>query len=326
MIAIGMMLGEHDAAPSSTPLSGVDLNLLVALDALLRERHVTRAAERLGITQSGASRALSRLRALLGDPLLVRGPRGLEPTPRAEALRAPLARVLGDIGGLLEARGFVPGESREPLRLAIPDHLALALGPQLLAALRAEAPGVDLVLRAFSRRWRDELQEGSLDLAFGVLGGGEGALRRRHVLDDPWVVVMREGHPVLRKRWTAELFASLDHGLMAVSGTGPGQVDEALAAQGLSRRVICRASSPVVVAMLAAETDLVVTTTAILAEQVRRWRSLRLRPLPVDARPLRLPLVWHERVHHDPRHRWARELVARVARSLPAPRLPRGAA
>ncbi len=316
---------HHDEA-ATLALRSVDLNLLVVLDALLRDPHVTRVAQRLHMTQSGASRALARLRTLLGDPLLVRGPGGLQLTPRAASLREPLGHVLAQLGTLLEAPAFDPARASRPLRLAIPDHLALVLGPPLLAALKTEAPGVELVLRAFSRRWRDELESGGLDLAFGVLGGAPGALRRRHVLDDPWVVLLRQDHPALRRRWTPKAFAGLDHGLMTVTGSGPGQVDVALAETGLSRRVVCRASSPVVVAMLAADTDMAVTTTALLSAQIRRWRPLCERPLPVPAEPLRLPLVWHERLHHDARHRWARELVARVAGTLARPAGAMGAA
>lgn len=297
-------------------LRELDLNLLVALDALLREEHVSRAAGKLGISQSGMSRSLSRLREAFGDPLLVAGRRGLEATPRAESLRAPLATALAAVDTMLEKTAYRPEEDRSPLHLLVPDHLALLLGPHLLGRLAAEAPGVDLIARGFGAAWREDLAEGRVDLAFGVLNRSDGALRARSVLDDPWVVLVREGHPALQKSWSADHFASLSHGLMTVDGRGHGHVDRALHRKGLKRRVAFRATSPVVVAAMAAETDLAVTTSQLLARWLIRRFPLAIRPLPLEAEPLRIPLVWHEKLHHDPRHRFLRELVVDAAQNI----------
>jgi len=298
-----VMLDDHDA------LRSADLNLLVVLEALFAERHVTRASVRLGMTQSGCSRALARLRETFDDALFVPGPRGLEPTPRADGLREALGRVLLEVRVMLRAPVFDPAKAAQPMRLGIPDHLAYLIAPRLLKLLRERAPNMSLVARGFSRDWRRELRDGEVDLAFGVLSGEEGELRRRTCLEDPWVVLVRAGHPALKRRWTVERFAALDHGMMTVTGSGPGHVDRALARQGLSRRVVYRASSPVVAAMAAASTDLAVTTTERLARELARSMPLRIKPLPLDVPALELPLVWHERDQHDPRHRWMRELV-----------------
>ena len=210
-------------------LQQVDLNLLVALEALLRERHVTRAAEAIGMTQSGMSRALSRLRVQFDDPLLVKGRGGLRPTPRAEGLAAPLSRALGEVRGMMQAQSFDPALATGALRIGMPDHLALLFAPHLLALMRERAPALELLVRAFSRDWQRELRDGEVDLTFGVLRGDEAHLRSRALLSDPWVVLLRDGHPALKRRWTPEAFAALEHGLMTVRGTGPSHVDRALA-------------------------------------------------------------------------------------------------
>lgn len=294
----------------------LDLNLLVALDAVLAEQHVTRAAHRMGISQSGMSRTLARLRGLFDDPLLVNGEGGLVLTPRAERLREPVASCLKQIDALVQPESFDPASEAGPLRVMMPDHLALLMGPPLLSRLAAEAPGVDLIARGFGQSWRRDLLEGRVDLAFGVLGEGDGSLRARHVLDDDWVVLLREDHPASAGRWTKKRFAGLDHGLMTVDGSGPGHVDRALARHGLERRVRYRTSSPVVIAMMASQTDLAVTTTRLLARWLTERFELTAKPLPFEAEPLRLPLVWPERLQHDPRHRYFRELFAGVAAEL----------
>lgn len=293
-------------------LRNIDLNLLVALEALLRERHVTRAAASLAMSQSGMSRALKRLRELFDDPLLVEGRQGLDATPRAEALAASVGRALAEVRQMMRASPFDPAEASGAIRLGVPDHLAWLLTPPLMAAVASRAPRVELVLRSFSRDWRQDLADGAVDLAFGVLSGDETGLRRKALHDDPWVVLLRGGHPACRRRWDLDAFTRYGHGLMTVTGDGPGQVDRALAARGLERRIAFRASSPLVVAMATAESDLLVTTTRSLALRLSPLLNLVIKPVPLEVKALALPLVWHERLHHDARHRWLRDLVSGV--------------
>ena len=290
----------------------LDLNLLQVLDALFEAGSVTAAAQRLGLTQSGASRALARLREALDDPLFVRTRDGLVATPRGQALRTPVRQALTMLERALAPVTFDPALSTEPLRLGCPDHLAWLLGGPLRRALNAGAPGVPLVLRSFSAQWVDDLHEGRVDLAFGVLDGSEAHLRRRTVFDDGWAVVLSPDHPDLEQEWTVETFASGDHGVMTVPGTGPSHVDRGLAALGRSRRITVRASSPVVVAAIARETHVKVTTSSWFASHIARRLGLAVRPVPLEVPPLPLPLVWHERFQHDPRHRFLRELLVDV--------------
>ncbi len=300
------------------PFADVDLNLLVVLDTLRRTRSVSRAARELGLTQSGASRALARLRAQIGDPLFVVTQGGLVPTPACEALADDLARLLEAANRVYAREAFVPAEARGQLRLGLPDHMAYLYGAAILAALHAEAPGVDLELRSFSPDWRADLEQGRSDLAFTVLRGARGALRQRKVVEDPWVVLLRRGHPALDAPWSTKRYAEGEHAIMGVPGSGPSAIDRALRQRGLSRRVVFRASSPLVVALSAAQSDLRVTTTRALAHTLARSLPLELRRLPLEVAPLSLPLVWHERQHAVARQRFFRELVAKTVARVEA--------
>jgi len=297
---------------SDSALRSFDLNLLVVLRAIRDTGSVTDAAATLGLTQSGCSRALARLRDSLGDPLFVVQGHRLVPTPRCDALAEPLSACLDAAERVWSGEAFDPQTASGTVRLAMPDHLAFLYVPALLARLRDEAPRLDLAISGFSASWRQQLIDGAVDLAFGVTRGDETGLRMRSVGDDAWAVLVRKGHPVLRKKWTAAAFAAGDHGLMGVPGTGPAHVDRALAELGLTRRVVYRATSPLVVALAVVDTDLRVTTSSRLARALARRFSLRVLPLPVDAPALRLPLVWSERVHDDPRHEFVRGLVGDV--------------
>ena len=300
---------------SSLGLRDVDLNLLVVLASLRRHASVTRAARELGMTQSGASRSLARLRETLDDPLFVADEGRLRPTPRCEALANDLARCLDGARAVIQAPVFDARAAQGTIHVGMPDHLAYLFARDLLARLRRDAPGLNLVVRAFSRDWLAELRDGSVELAFGVVRGDEAGVRARWPrTEDEWVVLLRRGHPVLRGPWTVARFAAGEHALMTVDGAGASHVDEALAERGLERRVSYRATSPLVVALAAAETDLRVTTTARLAHTLAQNHPLVVRSLPkgLAPAPLRLPLVWHERMHHDARHRWVRETFADV--------------
>ncbi|MEM6930199.1 MAG: LysR family transcriptional regulator [Myxococcota bacterium] len=305
VLRMGSMTDGHPTA-----LDGVDLNLLRLFDALCAEGSVTAAGARLGLTQSGASRALARLRAALDDPLFVTGRTGLIATPRAEALRGPVREALGLLAGALEPVAFDPAGSTQPLRLGCPDHLAWLLAGPLTEALAARAPGMELVLTSFSGGWLDDLHDGVVDLAFGVLAGTEAHVQCRTLFEDGWAVLMRERHPDLERPWTVETFASGAHGVMTVSGTGLSHVDRGLEALGYARNITIRATSPVVVAAIATETDVKVTTSAWLAHHLAERLGAAVRPVPLDVPALPLPLVWHVRFQHDPRHRFVRSLLA----------------
>lgn len=304
MLYIGFM---HD-----THLASVDLNLLVVLQLLLEERSVTRAAVRLGRTQSAVSRSLGRLRDLLGDPLLVRDGPALAPTPRAEALVGPLRRILLDVRHeLLQPDRFDPARAQRTFVLSSADYTDALVLPGLTARITARAPGVRLIQRAGGLAPADAIDEA--DLAFGPLGGTSGQVRSRLMLVDPFVCLLRRDHPVTELDLAQYL--SLGHVLVSPRGLPGGVVDSALAMRGLERRVTVQVQNFSVAPILVAETDLVTTLPRTFALRAAETLPLRILAPPLPLPETRVHAVWHERWHNDPGHRWLRELVADVLAS-----------
>lgn len=308
----------HDA-PN---LAALDLNLLVVLEALLGERHVTRAAARLGLSQSATSHALARLRRLLGDPLLVRDGQALVPTVRAAALAPRLADALGSLrAALAPPARFDPATARRRFTLGLADYSQFVLLPPLLARLSALAPHVDLVAQDYSPGRLDELDvtvapDRSIARSDPLGPGRTPALRARRLFRERYVCLARRGHPRIGKRLDLATFAALPHAFIAPRGTPGGVVDDALAERGLSRRVALMIQHFLVAPYAVAGSDLVIT----LAERLALAFVDHL-PLAIHEPPLALPrftmqLYWHERHHLDPAHRWLRQQLIEVAGAL----------
>lgn len=310
------MICRYAAAVDLPELATVDLNLLVALHALLRERHVSRAADQLGVSQPAMSRALARLRELFDDPLLVRSRTGMQPTARALELHAPLDELLSGIRDLIRPAQFTPRSASGTIRMAAPDMVVYMLVPALMRSLAEQAPGLDVEIVQWSPNWREGLERGAIDLSVGLPSGDESNVYARTLFESDWACVLRQGHPVLRSKWGIEQFAALDHLLVSMTGRGGGQLDEALAKHGLSRHIALRVPYPVLTPLLVAETDLVLTTTRWLARKLAAEVGLAIRRPPLAVSPLRASMLWHERSHRDPTHQWFRGLLASLAGEL----------
>jgi DNA-binding transcriptional LysR family regulator len=310
-----MMHVAHDAK-----LAAVDLNLLVALKALLGERHVTRAARQLGLSQSATSHALARLRDLYGDPLLVRSGRALELTPRAVVLLPQIERGLGELQASLSGQErFEPRRARLPLRIGAADYPQALLSAPLLSLLRAEAPGVALQITSYPDL-REQLESGAIDVAITVKTKLPGVFAQELLFSDGFVCVLRKGHPVLRQpRFTLQRYLALEHLLVAPGGSPGNFVDTELARRGLTRRVALQISSFLVAPQLVAESDLISTGPALLLRRVSAHHPVVLRKAPLPLPRFELCLVWHTRRAHDPAHVWMREVVVRAARAALAP-------
>lgn len=294
-------------------MSSIDLNLLVVLEALLVERHVTRAGQRVHMSQPAVSRALARLRALFGDELLVRVGQRMRPTARAEALLGPLQQVLAGVQGLVAPQEFDPGSATGAIRLAAPDIVAYMLGPALLRRMARDAPRLDLEIVQWSAAWREHLASGEVDLTFGQVAGREPGIYTRLLARNQWACVLRRGHPVLRRRWTLDAYLGLPHLLIGFTSHGGGHVDTALAQMGRRRRVALRMPYVILSPLVVAETDLVLTTARWLADKLARAAALVIKPPPVRLAPVDIPMVWHERSHRDPRQRWLRATLEELA-------------
>jgi len=310
-------------------ISGMDLNLAVVLHALLEERSVSRAATRLGLSQSATSHALARLRHVLGDPLFVRARAGLVPTARAEAMADTLANALGALeGSFFAPPPFEPRTAVRSFRVASSDYVEHLIGPPLLTGLARAAPNLDLWTVSAPEEATEALAQGRLDLLFQPSRPGprDEGLHVAGMWEDHFVGVMRKGHPLSRGPLTVERFAAAKHAFIAPRGRPGGAVDAALAQLGLSRRIAFTTPNFLVGPQVVAETDLVI----VLAARIARVFAERL-PLVLFEPPLELPsfeiaMMWHERRHADPAHRFLREEIVRVARTLPAPGRPRARA
>lgn len=301
---------------SGTEDASVDLNLLRALDQLLRTRSVSSAARALGLGQPALSKTLARLRQHFDDPLFVRVGHAMIPTPRALALVEPVRTALEAASRALAPREvFVPESARGSLVLAMPEHVEATLLLPLVTRLRTAAPGIDVRVRQLALPSRAELVRGDLHLAVMPDMSQLPHLPQPDVSQFVVRPLYRDTYAVARRRtkrgprWTLASYAAASHVLVASLGENDvGVVDQALASAGLRRRVALTVPGFLEAARIASESDLVATLP-------RRMITTAGYPLDVAVPPCVLPelsmrMVWHPRDTHDPRHRWLREQVA----------------
>lgn len=299
-------------------LAGLDLNLLIALQTLLDTGSVTRAAEKLGVSQSAMSHTLRRLRDMFGDPLLVRSRTGMVFTERAEDLRAPLAACLRDLQRLVQpAREFDPRESTREFVVSATDFISLLFLPQLVALLQRDAPGIQLRMSlAPAHEYGQMLERGDLDLTVGgsLLQDYPG-LMRRELKREPMLCAARREHPRVRGALTLEAYLQERHLLVApASGGGRGIVDELLAERGLQRTVAVCVPSFLIAPHVLAESDLLLTAPRALIEAYVEPFGLQTLTPPLEIPPFPIRMLWHERAHVDPAARWLRAAVLRACR------------
>jgi len=310
----------------SLRLASLNMNLLVDLDVLLRERSVTRAAARLGVTQSAMSHSLRRLRHMLGDPLLARGPGGAAAlTPRAERLSARLPAQMEELRRLLgDEDATDPTASERLYRVAATDFSAAIFGGELLRELRARAPRAELELLAIEPgRVADALERGEADAMISAMIPDRPGLKRRKLLDGLHACALRSGHPALRRRTLAlDAYCELDHLLLSPRGGLAGSwADEALARIGRRRRIAMRVPWFSVAPLIVARTDLALTLPRMVGALFER-HGVELRDVPLELAPFPIYLAWHERLDRDPAQQLLRDVIARVAARSPgtAPR------
>lgn len=293
-----------------TNLRRIDLNLLVTLDVLLSEHNVTRAAERLHLSQPSVSVHLAKLRDIFGDPLLLPGPRGMLPTARAEALRGPLKEALHGLErAVAPTAPFDPALADQTWRVAAADYGESTVLIPAMRGLRAAAPGTRLaVLDIAPDRVARMAERGDIDLALRTKDMAPADLHQRALFTERYVLAGRLGHPALKRRPTLSQFGKLEHAIVSPDGGGfHGITDEALARQGLSRRVVLSVPHFLFLLSVLSATDIV----AMVPERlIRHTIGLRVVEPPVDVPGFEMVMLWHERSHRDPAHAWLREHIA----------------
>jgi DNA-binding transcriptional LysR family regulator len=295
-------------------LGGLDPTHLVALHVLLEERHVTRAARRLGITQSSMSHRLARLREALEDPLFTRSAGGLLPTPRAESVAAPLRDALRALEAAVSPpQPFDPKTSRYAVSIAMPD-LLVPLAARLVADLVAEAPLVDVQLSHVVPALSAALAKGRPLLAIAPTQLVDDAVMTRPLGEARFGVVGRRLHPALRRPLTVARWLEYPHVVQRLGNDRVNTVEAELLRRGLRRRVGLEAPSFLAGLFVVSNSDLLMNAPVPLVNEAAAKLGLTTRDAPLRLPAVRFSLCWHERFQADPSHRWVRERVFATAR------------
>jgi DNA-binding transcriptional LysR family regulator len=296
----------------------VDLNLLVALDALLAERSVSRAAVRLHLSQPAASALLARLRELFGDPLLLRSARGMLPTPRALELLGPVKQVLDEIDAIVQPRAaFDAASASLNFTLSASDYVEYALLPKLVDYLEHKAPGVRLEVRPLDLPLvAMQMESGEVDLCITGLQNAPPGLHLRPLYTERLVSVVRRNHPGVGTDLTLDMFCSLEHIQVSVRGSGfSGRIDEALLVLGRKRRARLAVPHFLLVPEIVARSDMISTLPERLARGYAR--HLRIFEPPVELQEFAVGEMWHERNERDPAQQWLRDVLVDLAQAPP---------
>jgi DNA-binding transcriptional LysR family regulator len=301
--------------PTEVKLGALDLNLLVVFDAVMQERNVTRAGQRLGLSQPAMSHALSRLRHMLKDDLFIRSPKGMLPTPRAEELAVPVRTALDGLQQSLEPTQFDPSKAIRRFRIAVDNYSAVVLVGILAARIGRIAPKVLLEFQpSGTLKILDLLDRGELDLAIGPHSQQGERFSHQLLLEDEFVAVLRKNHSAASKRELAiETFADLPHLEISSARHATDFIDEALAQRKLTRRIALRAPFLSAVRILASS-DMVSVLPRRIAEELVRYRPLAIRVLPFSSSIIKTAMIWPRWLDNQPAHGWLRDLVGGVSR------------
>ncbi len=295
----------------------LDLNLLVVFDTIARERSVTRAAASLNMTQPAISHALARLRGALGDELFIRTAEGMNPTPFAERLAQTVRKALEDLQGALQGSDFEPATTARRMSVAVDNRAALTLAAPLAIAVARIAPGLSLDLRpSGTLDLAERLDRGDLDLALGGLAAPGERFSDILLFRDEFVALVGGSHPASAGRDIGhQTLAAYPHLALSSTGEETAFVDDELARHGLARRIAVRAPLLAAPAILA-QSDMIAIVGNRTARAFAQAASLEILRLPFDSPHLVTAMLWHRRLTDLPVHRWLRQTVTDVARTL----------
>lgn len=307
-------------------LAAFDLNLLLVFDALVEERHVTRAGERVGLSQPAVSAALARLRHVFQDELFTRRRNEMVPTARALALAEPVRAALAQVeAALASGTSFEPASARATFTLMSADYFSFVLVPALMARTADIAPALELrVLDAARGGIADLLEEGRVDFALDIAQDQPDSVRSAFLMEERYVCVTgaRVEHdrriPAPPTALPLDVFCALPHALRSVGGAKEGVIDAALAGQGRRRTVRLTLPHFSAVAAAVADGELIAALPERLARVLAPRFDLTVRALPVSLAPLNLLLYWHRRRDRDPAHAWMRDQIIQVCAAVAA--------
>ncbi|WP_109512719.1 LysR family transcriptional regulator [Pseudomonas ovata] len=291
-------------------LRKIDLNLLLALHALLTERHVTRAAQRLHRSQPAVSHALAQLRAHFNDPLLIRQHGQMALTSRAQALARPLQEALGSLNGLLAAADFDPALAQRRFRLSLSDYASRLVLPRLVGHLRQVAPGIHLAISQASRETvLAQLLDGELDLALGLFPAVADDVRVQDLFEERFVSLADKRVLPRRGGLALDDWLARPHVMLAMRPDAQDEVERALAAKGLQREIVLVMPHWSAAVEVLPGTDLILTVARRAIGSLKAYKGLREFKPPLALAPFAYQQAWHRRKDSDPGHRWLREAI-----------------
>jgi DNA-binding transcriptional LysR family regulator len=298
-------------------LAQLDLNLLLTLHALLKERSVTCAGETLGLSQSATSHALNRLRKLFNDPLLVRTSQGMMPTPHAENLIEPLQQILSEIEQLIQKPTFDSKTAQGTVQIAATDYATVIILPAVLKRIAEEAPHLNIECHHWQENTLEQLRTGSIDLALGGQDPPDSSeFNFQKLFVEDFVSIVRAGHPITQSDLTIETFLAWSHALITVTNSRMGYMDTLLEELDMKRRILLRLPHFLSAPLIVARTDLILTLPRRLAIFFAEFANLSVLDPPIELGSFNYIQVWHKRRQHEPVHTWLRELIASQTLSI----------
>jgi len=309
--------------PAALNFRTLDLNLLRVFDVVMSERNLTRAAERLSLSQPAVSNALKRLKESVGEDLLTRAPAGVKPTPRAEALWPEVRRALGHLRAAFAPGEFNPQADPTSFRIAMADATAALFMPPLVSHIEASRALASLrVLPLTTRDPSALLERGDADLAIGHFPetvaalnsqGADSPLRHTHLHDSEYVCVMRAGHPLAERELTLDAYCAADHLLVNFAGRPYGLADQALAALNRQRRIVLTVNQYFTAGRVVAGSNLLTVLPARFVGATGYHEQVVTRPLPFRLDGLQVAMLWHQRNDASSSHQWLRARLLEAA-------------
>lgn len=292
-----------------TNIRNLDLNLLVALNALLEEKHVSRAAERINLSQPATSRALARLRDMFQDPLLVKGKNGLTLTARAAALQAPLQNILREVSNIISPQAARPADMQGEIVIATRDYELAVILPSVISKITAQAPNLKLTIVQINGDDFTPLENHHVDFMLSGTEKSSSTLHRHTILEDGFACLTAKNNKLAGKKLTLDNFLKMKHCLITTSNMGMGAVDSLLAKKNLKRNVVLRMPHFLAAATVIAHTDLIITLPRELAIKLAAEQNLKLHEPPFSIPKFPIYLYWHTRNQTNAVHQFIRKMI-----------------
>lgn len=298
-------------------LRSLDLNLLVVFDAVFKERNITKAGAKIGLSQSSVSNALTRLRGHLNDELFLRGPRTMLPTPRAFELAESIHATLAALEMSLDPKEFDPSNEARTFTIAAVDYFSVVIAPKLARYLQKNAPGIDIRILSAALDFKELLDRGEADFAAGVFEDIPDRFATQILLEDTFACVVRAGHPLAGAAPTVEQYVASHHLMISANGRSRGFIDNDLEKLGMKRRIAMTISSFSLAPAILESSDLVLTAPLKVIQSYNTTMYCVF-PCPVilPTKSRHLDLIWHQRLSVHPAQNWFRKAIKEIAAEI----------